>query len=193
MLDLMEKNEIRTSNGSRAALRDNNGDEVLETRDNLGRLIFEFHPATGKAIVCVPAALEIRAAGEIRFRGRAIELESERDVRIRTPETELHAGIDSLSVKTPSLRVASEDLTIQGGRVQAETRDVRFRADRLEQVVGRAVLVARDVFHRVEGLFHTRARRARTQVRQDFTVQARTGNLVAREDFRIQGETIHLG
>lgn len=184
--------EIRSSDGSRAVLRRDSGAEVLETRDARGRLVFEFHPATGRAVVHIPGSLEVQSEGEIRFRGRSIALEAERNVAITSEGAAIRLD-HALAIEAGQTRIDSGEIALHAGLVQAETREVRFQAERLEQTIGRALLTARELLQRVHGLVHTRAGRVRTQTRADFTLQAKTANLVAGGEFRVQGETIHLG
>jgi len=190
---LKEIEEIKSSDGSRLALRTDEGGEVLETRDPRGRLIFEYHPATGRAVVHVPGALDVQAEGGIRFKGRTIALEADREVEVSSADSRLRVNPDSMTLESGSVALGAKEITVTGGRARADIREVHLRAEKMEQAVGRVILAARELIERVEGAIHTRAGRFKLQSRRDVTIQAKTANLVAKDDFRVQGETIHLG
>ena len=193
MIETLEQSELKTSDGSRAVLRKGSGDDVLETRDRRGRLVFEFHPATGRAILHVPSSLEIEAAGAVCIRGRSVSIEAKEAAMLSTPDAGLRLNRDSASLKASSIRTESDDAVFCAALLQAEGKEIRFTGGRLELAFNRVVVAARDVVQRIENLLHTRAGRVRMVSRMDATIQARTANLVAKSDFRVQGETIHLG
>ena len=193
MPELKELEEIRAADGSRVAVRSDAGAEILETIDSRGRLIFEFHPATGRAVLHVPGALDVEAEGAIRLKGKTITLDAEHEMSLSSADSRLQMNPDAMRLDSGEIAFCAKEMKARADRGQAEIREIRFRAERLEQSIGRVILVARELLQRVEGLIHTRAGRVRIQSRRDVTIQTRTANLVAKDDFRVQGETIHLG
>lgn len=135
---MTETTELKASDGSSVAIRE---DDVLETRDSRGRLLFEYDPATGRAVVHVAGELEL-AAG--------------RKITLRSPEIHLIAG-------------------------------------KFEQTVGRLFLWAQSAYERIEGLWHARAGRVRTEAESSYLLQTKRANLVSKGDLRLQGESINLG
>ena len=193
MLETLIDTEIRARDGSRVALRREAAGDVLETRDRAGRLVFEFHPATGRAVVHVPGALEVRAGDSIRFHGASIDIEADAELRLRSGTSAVTLAPGSAALQAERLGLEAEAVRLTAARVSATVGEARVRADLLDHAVGRALLWAREVVQRVDGLLSLHAGRVRARADGDYTVQARAANLTAREDFRVQGETIHLG
>src|SRR3954471_8076954 len=66
---------LRARDGSAAVLEHAGGAEVLRVSDGRGRLLFEYHPAEGRAVVYAPDGdLDVEAGGRVRLRAGAIEL-----------------------------------------------------------------------------------------------------------------------
>lgn len=82
--------ELRSEDGSSVAIRPGPEGEILETRDRRGRLLFEYDPATGRAVVHCAGDLRLHSEGVVEIRG-------DRAVRIETPSFEARADEARLS------------------------------------------------------------------------------------------------
>lgn len=153
----------------------------LELRDSEGRVFCTYDPAEGRAVLRFPAGnVEIRSApGRITIRSeQAIRIESDDRVEIRGER---------------GVRIEGEEATLECERITARAREAKTTFGRLEQTVGRWVQVAREAYLRVEGLFHTRAGRARAEAATTYEVRSQRARLLARDEMRIDGKTIDLG
>ena len=117
------------------------------------------------------------ATGRATLHAPDIEIDC-RSLRIR--------GQERVDISAPELNVGAD-------RITASAREVRTTWGKLEQVVGRLIVWAKESYQRVDGLLHSRAGRIRTESRGAYLLQANSARVHAKEEVRIQGETINLG
>ncbi len=205
---------VRASDGTSAAIEDDDGEEVLRLRDPEGRLLVEHRPGDGRSVVHAAGDLafvaggdiDLSAAGAVRLRaGTDLEIEGQGDVQI--------AAVDVDGERASSL-------SMRGGRMAVETRRLGVKLDRADLSLGEANLVVgtlRTVAKRVkhearvfelqaerlvektgeawretEGLAQTRAGRLRLVAAGALQVIGEHTLLKAREGVKIKGEKIYL-
>jgi hypothetical protein len=192
-------------------------DERLQIQDRQGRLLFEYRPQSGTAVVSVPEGdLQIRApGGNIDLvSGRALRLSavgplsmtSVRDLSLtagggrRGEGSTLRLAPDdaALTAERLSLRAALGDMVIGRARYRGEQFDAnvsraKLVLGKLECLAERVVTQARSLYQRVEHLHHTSAGRVRTLVQGTFDVRSRRLRLKCTEIAKIDGREIHFG
>ncbi len=109
-----------------------------------------------------------------------------------TGRATFHSTDIEIACRTMRIR-GEESIEISAPRLSASAQEARATWGKLEHVVGRMVLWARDAYQRVEGLFHSRAGRIRTESRGAYLLQSESARIHAKEEVRIQGETVNLG
>ncbi|HZE96191.1 MAG TPA: DUF3540 domain-containing protein [Planctomycetota bacterium] len=182
--------ELSSTGGARVGIRPTPAGEILETRDSRGQLVFEFNAASGRAVLhfggsglrlqAVDGRVEIVSESTIAIRSEGgIELEGARGVRLACGP---HAAT-----------VTPEGIDVDAAAARVRVDDARVSCGKLEQKVDRVLLWAKDVYHRIEGLLHTRAGRVRTEAERDHLVQAERARLQAEGDVHVQGRTVNLG
>jgi hypothetical protein len=182
--------ELAAADGSAVSIRPGSTGETLETRDRSGQLLFEYQPATGRAIVHLPGlGLEFRSVD-----GR-LELVCDRPLTIRsegTVEIQGERGTN-LSCGPSSLRVGPEALELDAPVARVRVDEARVACGKVEQSLGRVITWAKQVYERVEELLHVRAGRIRTEAEQGHLIQASQARVQAEGDVHVQGRTINLG
>ncbi|GEM_PF-6197161 len=170
----LTETELRSRDGSSVAIRE----DVLETRDSRGRLVFQYDPRTGRGVVHFPGGVEISSSKSLRLSSaEMVEIAAGRGI-----------VIDSRCVRA---RVGEADF--EGGRVAARAGEAKFVWGKLDQSVGRLVQTVRNLYQRIEALWHVRAGRVRTESQGSYLLQAEDARVQAKGDVRIQGESINLG
>jgi len=194
MIDCKQEMELHSEDGSLVRICPSPEGEALETRDSLGRLLFEYHPATGRGILHFSGTgLDIQSAGRVRIHSdTTIDLEAKHGVRLAGPDAhlELNRGIE---ITSPAVHAEIEDLRYSGHSLVAQASEARTSFGKLEQVVGRFFQFARHWYQRAEALLHTRAGRIRAEASESYLLQTEQVSVQATQDVRIQGKTINLG
>ena len=191
-------------------------EERLQIHDRQGRMLFEFRPQSGTAVVSVPEGdLQIRAPGGNidLMSGRALRLSaggelqmtSLNDLSLTTggPGNEassLRLARDSTALATQrlSLRTALGDIVMgkaryRGERLDAKVSRARLVFGRLETVAESIVTQAKFLYQRVARLHYTSAGRARSLVKGTFDVKSKRLRLKSTEIAKIDGKEIHFG
>ena len=93
------------------------------------------------------------------------------------------------------ITVAEGDLTLSAprGKVAIQAPEIVCETGRFELRASQIVERAHDVFREIEGLLHTRAKRARTIVHGAFHLFGKRVNLLAEEDASVDGKRVLLG
>lgn len=201
-----------------SALRVADGqEEKLQIQDPQGRLLFEYRPASGKAIVNVPEGdLQFQAPrGNIDLvSGRALRLSAGTQLQMTSlGDLSLNAGKGrreegaslrlapdgaALTAKRFSLRAKLGDLAVENCRYRGRRIDSRVSRARLvfgqvECFAERVVTRAQWLYQKIDHLHHTSAGRVRTLVEGTFDVKCRRLRLKSKEVVKIDGSQIHLG
>ncbi len=177
---------------------------VVEVRDVSGRTVFEFDPATGKAVIHLPGAalhigvvdgfLDIACDRDIRIRSRGtVEIAGKEGVRLAGGDGKFALDRSGAALEAPSVKAQVGEAEVDAVQISAKAKEARVECGKLEQVVGRWFQFGEEVYQRVEGFLHTRAGRIRTESAGVYLVQADRARLLAREEVQIQGESIRLG
>lgn len=183
-------NELSAADGSAVSVRPGSAGETLETRDRSGQLLFEYQPATGRAVVHLPGlGLEFRSVD-----GR-LELVCDRPLTIRS-EASVEIQGDrgaSLSCGPSAVRVDPEGLALEAPLARVRADEAKIACGKVEQSLGRVITWAKQVYQRVEELLHLRAGRIRTEAEHGHLIQAAQARVQAEGDVHVQGRTINLG
>lgn len=195
-------------------------EQVLEeaapsrVHDKRGRLIFEYDPASERAVLHVAegdleldvprGALRMKArdgvslesAGEVALRGGRIELEASRG---EGPSARVAMQPGELSVVGAVLTAAADRAELLAGKVGVKARELESHVDRARSVVqvldvraGRIVERAKDVYREVSGLSQTRAGRLRLVAQKAASLVGENTLVKARDRVKVKGERIHL-
>lgn len=176
---------------------------ALEIHDPEGRLLLQYDPATGRAVLHLPGAevnIESKEGRVVLSSEQDLVLESSRKVRIHGRRGVSIEGDRSAldlgrraSFRAPALDSKIGEVRHEGERVEAKATEAVFSWGRLKQVVDRCLQFARESYLRIESVFDTRAGRIRTEAEQAYDVRADQARLIARGDVRIDGKTINMG
>ena len=211
---LREVASVRASDGTVAAIEDDDGQEVLRVRDPDGRLLVEHRPSEGKSVIHAAGNLALRtdgdldleAAGAIRMRaGTDLELEGRGDVRIASTDLEGQEA-SSLSMREGRTQLRTERLGAELGRADIKLQEanlvvgtLRTVARRVKQEVGvletraeRIIEKAQESWRETEGLSQTRAGRLRLVATDALQAIGEQVLLKAHEGVKIKGEKIYL-
>jgi hypothetical protein len=170
-----ERAELGSKDGSAVAIRPGTEGEILETGDRRGRLVFEYEPGAGRAVLHLGPGVRLEARG-----GRA-ELVCERGLSIRSGGALELEGAAGVRVNSP------------GGPLEVRAGEAKVSVGKLDAAIGRVVGWAKEVYQRVEGLWHLRSGRTRVQASGDFLVQSDRARVQASGDVHLQGRTVNLG
>jgi hypothetical protein len=194
---------IETGNGCAAALRPRPSGGLIEVRDAAGRLVFEYDSVTGHGTLHLPGtdlrlalaggAVELSTASNLRLRSEgAVEIAGRR-VRLAADGNKLELAPERVELRANALRAQVHRTSFQGRRIRVRAQDLYLTLGRVQRVLGRVVEWATAIYPRVEGLWHTRADRVRTEAERGILLQGETADVVARGDVRVQGDSINLG
>lgn len=212
---LREVASVRASDGTVAAIEDDEGREVLRVRDSSGRLLVEHRPEEGRTVVCAAGDLAFRAGGDldltaegaVRVRaGTDLDLEGRGDVRLASTDVEGNVA-SSLSMREGRTQLRTErlgaeldraDVTVQEanlvvGTLRTVARRVKHEVGLLETRAERIVEKAQESWRETEGLSQTRAGRLRLVARGALQAIGEETLIKAREGVKIKGEKIYLG
>ncbi len=192
-------------------------DGVVRVRDRGGRLVFEFDPETGRAVLHV-------AAGDLTLSvpAGAVTVQARDGVRVATEGRVELTGAEGVSLTAPAgfgvpgssvvldargaavathrldARAQVAELNVGEGRVVA--RSLHTAVEHARQVAGvvelqanRVIERAKNAYREVEDLAQTRAGRIRVVALNTFHLLGKRTYLKAEEDMKIRGEKIHLG
>ena len=147
--------ELRSEDGSRVSIRSGPEGEILETRDRRGRLVFEYDPSSGRAVV--------HCAGDLRLHSQGtVEIEGERGIRIETP---------SFEVRADEARLTWGKLEEVVGRLFRFARDAYVRVESLLHTRAGRIRTEAERSHLLQ------AENVNVQAREDVRVQGRSINL----------------
>jgi hypothetical protein len=156
--------EIRAKDGA-TARRD--GDAIV-LEDAEGRLLLRYEG--GVLVVGGAGDVAVRAAGKLVLEGQEVEVRAAVVARTAAPIVETVAGRTSL--------VAEEAKT---------------EVERWELVASRVVENARDVFRDVADLYHQRIGKARTVVKELWSLRAGRTVIKSKEETQVDGKKVLLG
>ncbi|HZF51979.1 MAG TPA: DUF3540 domain-containing protein [Polyangiaceae bacterium] len=186
----------------------------IAIRDASGALAVTYDAATGTARVAAPRGDLTLAApkGKVVVDAATdIELRAQRDVRHRAARRiACEAGESAepgLVVERAAVRVATQALDITSDRASLHTTEGHVLAERIEttaaQIVStvgrmevraeRLIERAKDAYRDVDGLLQTRAKRARSIIREAYQLVTERTSLVSKKETSIDGERVLLG
>jgi hypothetical protein len=199
------------ADGARAVVHDGG----LEIRDARGRLLVRY--ADGAATIEVPEGDLTLSAPNGRVAIRSAEdivLEAAREVRQsagskitlsagprdaeRSPQVTLSPGVARIEAR--HLRAVSDRSEVVSGNLDVVARTIVTSAEqivetasRVERTAHRLIERARDAFRDVAELSQSRIGRARTIVRDSYSLTSHRTTLNSKEDTSIDGKRILLG
>lgn len=207
VLHTAEPQALRLPDGTRAELRDGG----LELRDAEDRVLVrhadgctEIRAATGDLSLSAPA-------GQVRLRaGTDVCVEANRDLTQRVGRTaaletaagalRLELGPDRAHLKASRADLEAKSTRVATAKAVLIARSVSTTAERLVQHVEhyelratKAVETVRHAFRTVTGLAQSRLGRARTVVRDVYSLHTRRTRLASQQDTTIDGDRIMLG
>lgn len=199
---------IALPDGGSAAL---NG-RALEVRDAEGRLVIRYEdgaatvsPERGDLRLSAPSgSVRIESAVDVSIKaGRDLEHRAARRVDVAAggaSEPAVRVEAKKLRVKVDQIESLSKISRLVTGQATMIARTAAVTATELAQNVERYDLVAtrlvertRDAFREAQDLAQTKVGRARTLVRDVFSLQSKRSVLVSEEDTSIDGRKILLG
>lgn len=172
-------------------------DRTVEIEDAEGRVVVRW--CGGSAEIVAPAGdLTLAApAGKVVLRaGTDVEIaagpEAESpQVRVGAVETRVESPM--LSVKADQSHVVTAQATVVAQRIATTASSLVQSVERFELTATRLVEKTRDVFRDAADLCQTRVGRARTIVKEAFTLHSRRTSMASTEDTSIDGNKILLG
>lgn len=182
---------------------------AAEIRDAAGKLVVRY--ANGTAEIAAPGGDLLLSAPTGRVvvqSGSDVEIEAARDIRQRAARrvsaeagtAALTVGARAIEAKAPAIRATAKrtELETVRGTVTAQQLETRaekhaVRAEELEITASRIVEKARDVFRDAADLAQTRVGRARTVVREAWSLCTRRTVMESKEDTSIDGKKVLLG
>lgn len=201
---------LQTPEGATASLEGS----TIAIRDGSGAIAVTYDAATGAAHIAAPAGdltlaaprgkVVVDAATDVELRGR-------RDVRHRAGRRVAceagDGGEPGLAVERAAVRVAAPALDVTSERASLHTAEATVLAERIAttaaQIVStagrmevqaeRLIERARDVYREVDGLLQTRARRARSLIRDAYQLVSGRTSLISKKETSIDGERVLLG
>lgn len=194
---------------------DGAGATPVRVHDRHGALLFEYDPASDRAVLHVPSGdlevsvpqgalrmkardgVELATDGDVRLRGgRSVELEA---ARAEGPAARIAMQPGELSLIGSVLTVAADRAELLASAIGVKAHLVESHIDRVRNVVkvldlraGRIVERAKDVYRETEGLSQTRAGRLRMVAQKTVQIVGEDALLKARDRMKIKGERIHL-
>lgn len=186
----------------------------IEIRDASGGLAVAYDAATGTARVAAPRGDLTLAApkGKVVVDAATdIELRAARDVRHRAARRiACEAGESAdpgLVVERAAVRVTTQALEVTSDRASLHTAEGRLLAERIETTAAQIITTvgrmevraerlverAKDAYREVDGLLQTRAKRARSIIRETYQLVAERTSLVSKKETSIDGERVLLG
>ncbi|WP_437639210.1 DUF3540 domain-containing protein [Sorangium sp. So ce854] len=207
---------IQTAEGATASAEGS----TIAIRDASGAVAVTYDAATGAARVAAPAGDLTLAAprGKVVVEAATdVELRARRDVRHRAGRrvaSEAGAGGErgeavepGLVVERAAVRVAAAavdvtseraslhttEATVLAERIATTAAQIAATAGRIEIQAERLIERARDAYRDVDGLLQTRARRARSLIREAYQLVSERTSMVSKKETSIDGERVLLG
>jgi len=172
-------------------------DGAVEIADAEGRVVVRW--SGGSAEIAAPAGdLTLSApAGKVVLRGGS-EVEIAAGPEVETPQirvgpVETRLASARLEVKAEDSRLVTTQATVLAGRIATTASTLVQSVERFELTATRLIEKTRDAFRDAEGLAQTRVGRARTIVKDAFSLHSRRTSLASTEDTSIDGDKILLG
>jgi hypothetical protein len=190
--DLRDRVELPLPDGSTVIVDDG----AVEITDPKGRVLVRFRD--GAAEIAAPAGdlvlsaptgrVVIRAAREI-----ALEAGTEGSARIGLDAAAARVEAPQVEIKAESARLTTTEATVLARRIATTATTLVQSVERFELTASRLIERTRDVFRDASELSQTRVGRARTIVKEAFTLHARRTALTSTEDTSIDGSKVLLG
>ncbi|WP_437784293.1 DUF3540 domain-containing protein [Sorangium sp. So ce1097] len=210
---------IQTAEGATASAEGS----TIAIRDASGAVAVTYDAATGAARVAAPAGDLTLAAprGKVVVEAATdVELRARRDVRHRAGRRVAseaghggeagergEAGEPGLVVERAAVRVAAAavdvtseraslhttEATVLAERIATTAAQIAATAGRIEIQAERLIERARDAYRDVDGLLQTRARRARSLIREAYQLVSERTSMVSKKETSIDGERVLLG
>lgn len=171
---------IASKDGSSAEIREADGRELIRISDSAGHLLFEYAPATGRAVLSVPVGNLVLAAP----RGD-VEIEAGGSVRM--------VGKRDLTFSGERGSFAFGETTLSTLKLSATIESARAVFGRAETIATQIVQRAKRVFRRVEDVDELTAGRSRSIIAGTYSLKSERAVLHADDDVKIDGKRIHLG
>lgn len=172
--------KVVSKDGASAEVREVEGGERLRITDREGAMLLEYDPATGRAVLNVPAGNLVLSAprGDVDIvAGGRVRLHGDREVALSGARGAFAFGEATLSSMRASLNVES----------------ARAVFGRVETVATEIVQRAKNVFRRVEEVDDLSAGRQRSVIRGSYSLRSERVTMRAEDDVKIDGERIRLG
>lgn len=185
---------IALADGGSVSVRES----TMELRDREGRLLVRYED--GRAEIAAPAGDLTLSAPEGRVviaSGKDVSIAAGRDEgatpQIRVGSATTSIEVDRLDVKSADSRVSAGRATVTAETLATTATALIQRAERFELTATRLVEKTRDAFREATDLAQTRAGRARTLVKDVYSLFSRRTSMESTEDTSIDGSKILLG
>jgi hypothetical protein len=207
--------EVVLGDGTSARVEETEDGQALTVRDPVGRMIFQYDPATGRAAVFAPAgdlclcaprgAIDLVAGRGIRaVSGGDIDLAGTTAARLRVHGKETSSSLRlegaCAALESESLRVRALESELHLGDARAFAERLRAAVDTAELTCGkvlrsaeRVIEQAQDFYQRVSDLYEQKVGRLRAIAREGVRFEGRDLVLLADDDVRVDGKHINLG
>lgn len=199
---------IALPDGGSAALHG----RALEVRDAEGRLVVRYEdgaatisPERGDLRLCAPSgSVRIESAMDVSIKaGRDVEQRAARRVDVAAGEAQepavrveakkLRVKVDQIETLSKVSRFVTGQATVLARTAAVTAVELAQNVDKYDLVATRLVERTRDAFREAQDLAQTKVGRARTLVRDVFSLQSKRSVLVSEEDTSIDGRKILLG
>jgi hypothetical protein len=200
---------VTLPDGAAAEVRDG----AIELRDPAGRLLVRY--MDGRAEIAAPAGDLTLAApnGRVVLKsGTDVSIEAARDVvhragrrvdvavgdpegppQLRVEPAGAEVKVDRIAVQAKAARVAVGQVAFFARSIATTAEKIATRADRYEVEATRLIEKARDTFRDVTELAEERIGRARTLVKDVYSLSAGRTVVTSKEETTIDGKKILLG
>lgn len=172
--------QILSRSGATAAIREVDGGERIQIAAPDGALLFDYDPASGRAVITVPAGNLVLSAprGDVELvAGGSLRLTAQREVTLSGPR-----GVWAFG-----------ETTLSSLKANVNVENARGVFGRVETVASQIVQRAKNVFRRVEEVDDLAAGQQRSVVRGAYTLRSERAVIQAEDDVKIDGERIRLG
>lgn len=122
-----------------------------------------------------------------------VVISSDQEVAIKVGRNECRIMPDAVAVESDKLQVRTEDGTLSGGRLTMRFLELALSCRKFHRVAERVFEYSREVYSRIEALFHVRAGRVRVEGKESAVIHSDTLRLAATKAVRVQGDSISLG
>ncbi len=182
--------------------------EAIELRDGEGHLLVRYEKGEA-TIFAARGDLKLSApAGRVLIEGRDVAVQAARDLDLNAPR---HVSVgtgashlafegDKAKLQTTELGVNAKKGRVAVGEAEVLARQIVTSAERIatkvtryELEAERLVEKAKDAFRDVTGLAQTRIGRAKTVVREVFSLRSKRSVLKSEQETKIDGSKVLLG